>query len=115
MNDNFKVRHHITFVVIIHLTPRWDATHLPAMQDRSSKRPREANQLVQLTAANATGGQDDFTRTADGKNAAAVMLGRRGGLKGGAARAQALSAEERKSIASRAAAARWSAKKDGIK
>jgi hypothetical protein len=41
------------------------------------------------------------------KNAAAVALGRLGGLKGGKARAQALTAAARKRIAQRAAAARW--------
>ena len=43
----------------------------------------------------------------EGKDAAAVSLGRRGGLKGGAARAKALSSSERSAIAKRAAAARW--------
>jgi hypothetical protein len=42
------------------------------------------------------------------KNAAAVELGRRGGLKGGVARAAKLSAKKRKEIAKKAAAARWS-------
>ena len=42
-----------------------------------------------------------------GKNPAAVALGRRGGLKGGKARAKALSAKERKDIARKAAQARW--------
>ena len=41
------------------------------------------------------------------KNAAAVALGRRGGLKGGKARAAKLSAEERQQIARKAANARW--------
>jgi|HubBroStandDraft_5_1064220.scaffolds.fasta_scaffold2497154_1 hypothetical protein len=41
------------------------------------------------------------------KNPAAVALGRLGGLKGGAARAAKLSAEERKEIAQRAAKQRW--------
>jgi hypothetical protein len=41
------------------------------------------------------------------KDPAAVSLGRRGGLKGGKARAEALSPEERKRIAQEAAAARW--------
>lgn len=45
--------------------------------------------------------------TSDGKNAAAVALGRLGGLKGGKARAAKLSAEERSSIAKKAANARW--------
>jgi hypothetical protein len=46
----------------------------------------------------------------EGKNPAAVALGRKGGLKGGRARADMLSAEERSSIASRAARMRWERK-----
>lgn len=38
---------------------------------------------------------------------AAALIGRRGGLKGGPARAQSLSPERRKEIASQAAKARW--------
>lgn len=45
------------------------------------------------------------------KDPAAVALGRRGGLKGGKARAAALSAQERSEIARKAAAKRW--KRDG--
>ncbi len=41
------------------------------------------------------------------KNPAAVMLGRRGGLKGGRARADKLSPDQRKEIARVAAMARW--------
>lgn len=41
------------------------------------------------------------------KNPAAVALGRLGGLKGGKARARALSAKERTEIAKKAATARW--------
>ncbi len=41
------------------------------------------------------------------KNAAAVALGRLGGLKGGAARAATLSSDQRAEIARRAAIARW--------
>ncbi|HWX22987.1 MAG TPA: hypothetical protein VN578_24055 [Candidatus Binatia bacterium] len=41
------------------------------------------------------------------KNAAAVALGRLGGLKGGKARARKLSAKRRKEIAVRAIKARW--------
>ena len=44
---------------------------------------------------------------AEGKNPAAVMLGRMGGLKGGKARAAKLSAKRRREIASKAAKARW--------
>jgi len=43
----------------------------------------------------------------DGKNPAAVSLGRLGGLKGGKARAEKLSPEQRKEIAKKAACARW--------
>jgi len=42
------------------------------------------------------------------KNAAAVALGRLGGLKGGKALAKKLTAEERTESARRAAVARWS-------
>lgn len=45
------------------------------------------------------------------KNAAAVALGRLGGLKGGAARAKALSKKRRSEIAKKAAQKRW-AKED---
>ena len=41
------------------------------------------------------------------KNPAAVALGRLGGLKGGKARAEALTPERRSEIAKKAAAARW--------
>ena len=41
------------------------------------------------------------------KNSAAVALGRKGGLKGGPARAAKLSAEERSESARKAVLARW--------
>ena len=44
----------------------------------------------------------------EGKDPLAVMLGQRGGLKGGKARAEKLSAKKRKEIAQKAAQARWS-------
>jgi len=43
----------------------------------------------------------------DGKNPHAVALGRLGGLKGGKARAEKLTPEQRKEIAKRAAESRW--------
>jgi hypothetical protein len=48
---------------------------------------------------------------ADGKDPAAVALGRKGGLKGGKARAAKLTPEQRSEIAKKAAAARWEADK----
>jgi hypothetical protein len=69
----------------------------------SSKRPADPNQLAARIVADATGSAPRKRR----KNPAAVALGRKGGLKGGKARAASLSPEERSEIAKRAAAARW--------
>ncbi len=44
------------------------------------------------------------------KNTAAVALGRKGGLVGGKARAESLTAKRPKEIAKKAAAARWGSK-----
>lgn len=49
----------------------------------------------------------------DGKNPAAVELGRLGGKKGGKARAAKLTPEERSEIARKAAEARWKIDKSG--
>ena len=70
------------------------------------KRPRDPNQLAKLIADIATGSQTD-TQADDGKDPAAVALGRKGGLKGGKARAESMSSEERSAIAKKAASARW--------
>ena len=48
----------------------------------------------------------------EGKDPAAVELGRRGGLRGGKARAKKLSAKERSEIARKAAATRWKGQKE---
>jgi hypothetical protein len=50
-------------------------------------------------------------RKATTKNPHAAALGRLGGLKGGRARADALSAEQRRLIARKAARARWRKRK----
>jgi hypothetical protein len=47
-----------------------------------------------------------------GKDPAAVALGRKGGLKGGKARAKALTPAKRRAIAKKAAAKRWSPGKE---
>jgi hypothetical protein len=72
------------------------------------KRPRDTNQLAKFIADMATGEIEE--KTEDGKNPAAVALGRMGGLKGGKARAESLTKKQRAEIAKKAAAARW--KKD---
>jgi hypothetical protein len=68
------------------------------------KRPRDTNQLAKWIVDQSTGGIVDPD---SGKNPAAVALGRLGGLKGGKARANKLSSRKRKSIAEKAAKARW--------
>jgi hypothetical protein len=77
------------------------------MLDRSRKRPRDPNQLAKLVVDIATAEVED-TPADDGKDPAAVALGRKGGLKGGRARADSLTAEQRSEAARRAARARWS-------
>ena len=76
------------------------------MPDRSRKRPRDANQLAKLVIDLATGEADDAPEDT-GKDPAAVALGRKGGLKGGKARAAAMTREQRSEAARRAAEARW--------
>lgn len=76
------------------------------MPDRSRKRPRDPNQLGKLIVGLATGQAEDLPDDL-GKDPAAVALGRRGGLKGGKARAAKLTATERSEAARRAAQARW--------
>jgi hypothetical protein len=75
------------------------------MPDRS-RRPRDSNLLAKMVVDIATGEIED-TAADDGKNPAAVELGRKGGLKGGKARAAKMTAEERSEAAKRAAEARW--------
>ena len=58
----------------------------------------------------ATEEPESSKKPAKGKNPAAVALGRLGGLKGGKARAEKLSAKRRKEIAQKAAKTRWSTK-----
>ena len=57
------------------------------MPDRSRKRPRDVNELAARVVAEATGEAPPAPAEDEGKDPAAVALGRRGGLKGGRARA----------------------------
>lgn len=88
------------------------------MPNHSSKpkRPRDINQLAKLVVDLATGeippAPDQVREAAPKplereKDPAAVSLGRRGGLKGGKARAAKLTAEQRSEIGRKAAEARW--------
>lgn len=74
---------------------------------KKKKLPKDSNQRAKAIVDLATGNAQDTELTNDGKNAAAVALGKIGGKKGGPARAKALSAKRRKEIAQKAAAARW--------
>jgi hypothetical protein len=66
----------------------------------------DTNQLAHRIARIAAG-EDVPSLRPRRKNPAAVALGRRGGLKGGKARAAALSPAERSAIGKKGAAARW--------
>jgi hypothetical protein len=77
------------------------------MPDRSRKRPRDPNQLGKLIVDIATGEIEESTLDDSGKDPAAVALGRKGGLKGGKARAARMTAKERSEAARRAARKRW--------
>ena len=84
---------------------------------KPKKLPRDANSLAARIVALSTGQEPpkltpeskapDAAKPVKEKNPAAVALGRLGGLKGGKARAKALSKEQRAEISRVAAAARW--------
>ncbi|HEY3374750.1 MAG TPA: hypothetical protein VGK02_06780 [Candidatus Aquicultor sp.] len=70
----------------------------------------DLNRLAADIVNDATEEEKRIPEPGQEKNAAAVELGRRGGLKGGKARAEKLTPEQRQEIAKRAAAARWGKK-----
>ena len=81
------------------------------MRKRSSKPPRDVNQLAKSIIDQATG-EAAPEPAPPAKNPAAVELGRLGGLKGGKARATRLTAKQRSDIAKNAAQARWAKESD---
>lgn len=80
------------------------------MPKRSSK-PRDLNRQASEIVREATDEQPEAPAPDPPKDPAAVSLGRRGGLKGGRARAEKLTPEQRRKQARRAAQARWSRKR----
>jgi hypothetical protein len=72
------------------------------MDNKRKKTPSYINQRAKFIVDQAT-----EELPAKEKNPAAVVLGRLGGLKGGKARAEKLSAKKRTEIAKKAAKARW--------
>ena len=81
------------------------------MPDRSRKRPRDLNSLAKSIVDVATSDEPRRKPEDHEKDPAAVSLGRKGGLKGGKARAAKLTAEQRSDIARKAATARWDVEK----
>ena len=81
---------------------------------KRSSRPRDTNELAKYVVDLATGEASEPNPN-EGKNPAAVALGRLGGKKGGAARAAKLSPEERAEIARKAAQKRWASQPSGGK
>jgi hypothetical protein len=78
------------------------------VQKRSSKLKKDENEVAASIVAQATGQATDVPEPdADAVSAVMRAMGRRGGLKGGKARAAALTPRKRKAIAKKAAAARW--------
>jgi hypothetical protein len=77
------------------------------MLDRSSM----SSIILQSFSLTCMGAQAYDLRMAKRKNKAAQALGKLGGLKGGKARAKALSPERRSEIARKAADARWDKEK----
>jgi hypothetical protein len=76
------------------------------MPERSRKRPRDVNELARQIVDEVAGDKPPFDPDA-GKDPAAVALGRKGGLKGGKARAEKLTPAQRSAAARKAAQARW--------
>jgi hypothetical protein len=72
---------------------------------KTPKRLKDANRLAKCIVDILTGNAPE-EKPAE-KDPAAVALGRRGGLKGGKARAEKMTPEQRAEIARKAAQARW--------
>jgi len=75
---------------------------------KKTKLPADTNKRAKAVVDLATGEQEE--KEIDPIKVAAAALGRKGGLKGGKARAKALTAKKRQEIAKKAAAARWKKK-----
>lgn len=84
------------------------------MPNRSGKRgqgPKDFSQIAYEVFQKAIGEIPKEEPADPNKSLKAVTLGRMGGLKGGRARADSLTPEKRKEIATKAAEKRWSEKK----
>lgn len=80
------------------------------MAKSPKKKPKakpDLNTLAARIVAEATGAAPKTPDPDAGKDPAAVALGRKGGLKGGPARAKSMTKKQRTASAKKAAAARW--------
>ncbi len=79
---------------------------------KNKKTPIELNKLAAFIVEQTTNEEPEKEEADEQptKNPAAVALGKLGGKKGGKARAEKLTPEQRKEIASKAAKARWKKK-----
>lgn len=77
--------------------------------ENKPRRPKDTNQLAKKIV-NLAVGEEKEEQPQNNKNPHAVELGRLGGLKGGKARAEKLSAKRRSEIAKIAAKKRWGEK-----
>jgi hypothetical protein len=83
----------------------------PRKKKRDSDFAVTAFRVVQeATGQSESKSEETELEPVEGKNPHAVALGRLGGLKGGKARFQKLTPEQRKEIARKAAQARWAKK-----
>lgn len=71
------------------------------LEQNMPQRPRDTNQLAKMIVDLSTGQAEEKPESVKARS------GRKGGLKGGKARAEALTPEQRSVIAKKAAAKRW--------
>lgn len=79
---------------------------------KNKKTPIELNKLAAFIVDQTTNEEPEKEGEQPQKNPAAVALGKLGGKKGGKARAEKLTPEQRKEIAKIAAQARWKKKEN---
>jgi hypothetical protein len=83
---------------------------MPKRSSRGKQGPEDVNEIAFRVVREAMGESPKDWK--DGKNPAAVILGRLGGLKGGKARAKKLTPDQRSRIARQAACKRWEGRRN---
>src|SRR5437764_72558 len=92
----------------------WRLSHISGMRKRDDKLRKDENEVA-FGIVRAMIGEGPRPESPDEreKNPEAVLRGRKGGRKGGKARAEKMPSEERSRIAREAATVRWSKRKKG--